>query len=53
MLAIGFVAMWHLDLGLQVRGPVVLDNLIHNGDIPVTIGVFVEPGIFDRAVVAS
>ncbi len=40
-------ATWHLDLGFQVRGPVVLDNLIHCGDIPVTIGVFVEPGRAD------
>jgi enterochelin esterase family protein len=30
----------------EIRGAVVLDNLIHRGDIPVTIGVFVDPGIF-------
>jgi enterochelin esterase-like enzyme/sugar lactone lactonase YvrE len=24
--------------------PVVLDNLIHAGDIPVTIGIFIDPG---------
>ncbi|MEO8329190.1 MAG: alpha/beta hydrolase-fold protein [Candidatus Nanopelagicales bacterium] len=42
-------ATWHLDLGFQVRAPVVLDNLIHHGDVPVTIGVFVEPGIFEGA----
>jgi enterochelin esterase family protein len=26
------------------RMPVVFDNLIHNGDMPVTIGVLVDPG---------
>jgi enterochelin esterase-like enzyme len=26
------------------RVPVVFDNLIHNGEIPVTIGVFIDPG---------
>ncbi|HKU10792.1 MAG TPA: alpha/beta hydrolase-fold protein [Sinomonas sp.] len=30
----------------EVRGGIVLDNLVHSGDIPVTIGVFVNPGIF-------
>ena len=28
----------------QYRAPVVLDNLIHRGELPVTIGVFVDPG---------
>ncbi len=27
-----------------LRVPVVLDNLIHKGDIPVTIGIFINPG---------
>ncbi len=31
----------------EVRGGIVLDNLIHRGDIPVTIGVFVDPGVFE------
>ena len=26
------------------RAPVVMDNLIHSGQMPVTIGVFVDPG---------
>ncbi len=26
------------------RVPIVFDNLIHKGDMPVTIGVFVDPG---------
>lgn len=25
--------------------PIVLDNLIHKGDMPVTIGVFINPGV--------
>jgi enterochelin esterase family protein len=28
----------------EFRTPIVLDNLIHKGDMPVTIGVFVDPG---------
>jgi sugar lactone lactonase YvrE/enterochelin esterase-like enzyme len=27
------------------RVPVVFDNLIHHGDMPVTIGIFVDPGV--------
>ncbi|MFC8799399.1 alpha/beta hydrolase [Promicromonospora sp. NPDC057138] len=37
---------WYLDPDGDVRGGVVLDNLVHDGDIPVTIGVFVDPGVF-------
>ena len=29
----------------QVRAPIVFDNLIHSGEMPVTIGVFVDPGM--------
>jgi enterochelin esterase-like enzyme len=29
----------------EVRAATVLDNLIHRGDLPVTIGVFVNPGV--------
>jgi len=28
----------------QVRAPTVFDNLIHKGEIPVTIGIFINPG---------
>ncbi|TWT55854.1 Endo-1,4-beta-xylanase Z precursor [Thalassoglobus neptunius] len=28
----------------QFRAPVVLDNLIHKGEIPVMIGIFIDPG---------
>lgn len=38
---------WYLDPDGEVRGGIVLDNLVHRGDIPVTIGVFVDPGIFE------
>lgn len=37
---------WYLDPAGEVRGAIVLDNLVHRGDIPVTIGVFVDPGVF-------
>ena len=29
----------------QWRVPIVFDNLIHSGEMPVTIGVFVNPGV--------
>jgi enterochelin esterase family protein len=34
----------YLDPEGELRVPVVFDNLIHRGDMPVTIGVFVDPG---------
>lgn len=34
----------HADPAGQLRAPVVLDNLIQKGEMPVTIGVFVDPG---------
>jgi enterochelin esterase family protein len=30
----------------QFRVPVVFDNLIHKGEMPVTIGIFINPGLF-------
>jgi enterochelin esterase family protein len=36
-------ADWYLRLDFEVRAPVVLDNLIHKGEMPATIVVFVEP----------
>jgi enterochelin esterase family protein len=33
--------------------PVVFDNLIHKGEMPVTIGVFIEPGHFDEPAPAG
>jgi enterochelin esterase-like enzyme len=35
-------ADWYMNLDCEVRTPIVLDNLIHRGEIPVTIAVFVE-----------
>lgn len=37
---------WYLDPEGEVRGGVVLDNLVHRGSLPATIGVFVDPGVF-------
>lgn len=28
----------------QFRVPIVLDNLIHSGDLPIIIGIFIDPG---------
>ena len=36
---------WYLDPDGEVRGGIVLDNLVHAGDVPFTIGVFVDPGV--------
>lgn len=35
--------------GIQYKAPEVFDELIHKGEMPVTIGVFVTPGIVTRA----
>jgi enterochelin esterase-like enzyme len=34
----------YLDPDGEIRAAVVFDNLIHRGEMPVTIGVFVDPG---------
>ncbi|GAB2606435.1 esterase [Paractinoplanes abujensis] len=40
---------WYLDPDGEMRAAIVLDNLTHRGDIPMTIGLFVDPGhIGDR-----
>ena len=31
------------------RAPVVFDNLIHAGDMPVTVGIFINPGVVPAA----
>ena len=31
------------------RAPTVLDNLIHAGDIPITVGIFINPGVVPPA----
>jgi enterochelin esterase family protein len=34
----------YVDLEQEYRVPIVFDNLIHKGEMPVTIGIFVNPG---------
>jgi len=31
------------------RAPIVMDNLIHKGEMPVTIGIFINPGVLPAA----
>jgi enterochelin esterase-like enzyme len=33
----------------QFRAPIVFDNLIHKGQMPVTIGIFLNPGVVPAA----
>ncbi len=40
-----FVVQDGLGLANQWKLPVVLDNLIHQGDVPAQIGIFVSPGV--------
>ena len=40
---------YYLDPESEIRFAVVLDNLIHQREIPVTIGVFIDPGTFPSA----
>jgi enterochelin esterase-like enzyme len=35
----------YLDPEEEIRAGVVFDNLIHRGEMPVTIGVFIDPGV--------
>jgi len=37
------------DLNGQFRVPIVFDNLIHKKEMPVTIGLFINPGVFPAA----
>ena len=37
----------YVDENGQFRVPIVFDNLIHKGDMPVTIGLFIDPGHVD------
>ena len=32
----------------QFRVPIVFDNLIHKKEMPVTIGIFINPGVFPQ-----
>jgi enterochelin esterase-like enzyme len=37
---------WYVDTKRHFRVPTVFDNLIHQGAMPVTIGIFINPGVF-------
>jgi enterochelin esterase family protein len=37
---------WYLDPDGDMRASVALDNLVHAGDIPPVVGIFVDPGVF-------
>jgi enterochelin esterase family protein len=39
----------YVDARGSFRVPVVFDNLIHKGEMPVTIGVFISPGVVPAA----
>lgn len=41
---------WYLDPDHDVRGAIVIDNLIHYGALPPMIAVFVDPGVFPGVV---
>src|SRR5829696_123198 len=34
----------YLDEAGEFRVPIVFDNLIHSGEMPVTLGLFIKPG---------
>lgn len=42
-----------LDPDGDMRVSIVFDNLIHAGEMPVTIGVFIDPGIFHTELPAK
>ena len=35
----------YVNVDRSFRIPIVFDNLIHKGDMPVTIGIFLNPGV--------
>ena len=40
---------WYQNIRGHSRVPIVFDNLIHNGEIPLTIGLFINPGVIPAA----
>jgi enterochelin esterase family protein len=36
---------WYQDVKRDFRVPIVFDNLIHKKEMPVTIGIFINPGV--------
>ena len=37
--------LWYVDEDRKFKTPIVFDNLIHKKQMPVTIGIFVDPGL--------
>jgi enterochelin esterase-like enzyme len=37
---------WYIDEARDFRVPIVFDNLIHKGDMPFTIAICINPGVF-------
>ncbi len=40
----------YVDVEKSFRVPIVFDNLIHKGEMPVTIGIFINPGVVPAAM---
>jgi len=40
---------WYQDVKRDFRVPIVFDNLIHKKEMPVTIGIFINPGVVSAA----
>jgi enterochelin esterase-like enzyme len=40
---------WYVDRKRDFRVPIVFDNLIHKKEMPVTLGIFVNPGVVPAA----
>ncbi len=40
---------WYVNEKGQFRATVVFDNLIHSGEMPITIGIFINPGVVPAA----
>jgi len=44
---------WYADENRDFRVPVVFDNLIQRGEMPVTIAIFINPGVFPEKKTAD
>ncbi len=44
---------WYADIERDFRVPIVFDNLIHKGEMPVTIGIFINPGQIPAAAAGA
>jgi enterochelin esterase family protein len=40
---------WYVDPAREFRVPTVFDNLIHKKELPVTVGIFINPGVVPPA----